>query len=272
MTTIRAHRRTRSPRRPRLPAPRRRGSHQPNLRRRSSSIGWAWQLKSAQGASAQRCGSVTGTGTELRCLRPSGFARLTTASSRYQAYVAPKRAGKTRGNRLAALADVSVLISPYAIGDMFVSLSTLGDRPRMVRANVDVLARGPASTAPGEVFRRKARTAYQAFNVHHRLWPCLRQFGWRTVYKYISDKLLHWFSSISLALGGVCFEFALIAAGYFRVAVVSLLSVTTAALLGWRPSRLWEIVSPLGVWYSPQGIDLQVWTATQSARKRADGA
>jgi cellulose synthase/poly-beta-1,6-N-acetylglucosamine synthase-like glycosyltransferase len=164
------------------------------------------------------------------------------------------------------------------IDDMFVSLSILCDGHRVVRAG-DVIACELAATASAEEFRRKARIACQAFNVHRGLWPRLRRLDRLTVYKYLSHKLLRWFSGISLALGGAFLELALAAAGYFNVAASLVLLIIVLTLLGWRrygklPSRFWEIVSALagtalGVWYSTRGLDFQVWTPTQSAREKS---
>jgi cellulose synthase/poly-beta-1,6-N-acetylglucosamine synthase-like glycosyltransferase len=182
------------------------------------------------------------------------------------------------GSLFAIRRSLSRPVPDNLIDDMFVSLSILCDGHRVVRAG-DVIARELAATAPAEEFRRKARIACQAFNVHRRLWPRLRRLDRLTVYKYVSHKLLRWFSGISLALGGASLELALVAAGYSNVAVTLLLLVVVLTLLGWRrwgkvPSRFWEIVSALagtalGVWYSTRGLDFQVWTPTQSAREKS---
>lgn len=185
------------------------------------------------------------------------------------------------GSLFAIRRSLSQPVPDNLIDDMFVSLRILCDGYRVVRAD-DVEAYELSATASGEEFRRKARIACQAFNVHRRLWPRLRHLGPLTVYKYVSHKLLRWFSGINLALGAVCFELALAIAGYVDVAVALLILVAVLTLFGWRrwgtlPARFWEVVSALagttlGIWYSTRGVDFQVWTPTQSARKRADGA
>jgi cellulose synthase/poly-beta-1,6-N-acetylglucosamine synthase-like glycosyltransferase len=185
------------------------------------------------------------------------------------------------GSLFAIRQSLNRAVPENLIDDMFVSLSILCDGHRVVRGG-DVLAYELATTAPGEEFRRKVRIACQAFNVHRRLWPQIRRLDRLNVYKYVSHKLLRWFSGINLALGAAFLELALVAAGYFDIAGPLLLSVMALILLGWRrrgsmPSRVWEVVSALagtalGVWCSTRGADFQVWTPPRSARKSADEA
>jgi cellulose synthase/poly-beta-1,6-N-acetylglucosamine synthase-like glycosyltransferase len=161
------------------------------------------------------------------------------------------------------------------IDDMYVSLSILCDGYRVVRAG-DVVAYELAATTPAEEFRRKVRIACQAFNVHRRLWPRLRRLDRLTVYKYVSHKLLRWFSLGCLALGAAFFELGLVAAGMAWPAIAVAAGTGTLALLGYRrrgrwPSRFWEVASALagtavGLWYSLRGVDFQVWTPAESAR------
>jgi cellulose synthase/poly-beta-1,6-N-acetylglucosamine synthase-like glycosyltransferase len=161
------------------------------------------------------------------------------------------------------------------IDDMYVSLSILCDGYRVVRAG-DVVAYELATTTPSEEFRRKVRIACQAFNVHRRLWPRLRRLDRLTLYKYVSHKLLRWFSLACLALGAGFFELGLIAAGLAWPALAVAAAGGMLALLGYHrrgrwPSRLWDAASALagtaiGLWYSLRGVDFQVWTPAESAR------
>jgi cellulose synthase/poly-beta-1,6-N-acetylglucosamine synthase-like glycosyltransferase len=179
------------------------------------------------------------------------------------------------GSLFAIRRSLSRPVPENLIDDMFVSLSILCDGFRVVRAD-DVVAYELAVTSRAEEFRRKVRIACQAFNVHRRLWPRLRRLDRLTVYKYLSHKVLRWFSACSLALGAACFELALAAAGFAWIALGSVLLLAAVALsgrYGWGkfPSRLWDIVSALGgtalgVWYSLRGAEFQVWTPAQSAR------
>jgi cellulose synthase/poly-beta-1,6-N-acetylglucosamine synthase-like glycosyltransferase len=185
------------------------------------------------------------------------------------------------GSLFAIRRSLSRSVPEDLIDDMFVSLSILCDGQRVVRAG-DVRAYELAATVSGEEFRRKVRIACQAFNVHRRLWPRLRRLDRLNVYKYVSHKLLRWLSGISLALGGICFELALAAAGYAWIAGASLLLLAVGALLGWRrwgkwPARFWEVVgalagTALGIFYSLRGAEFRVWAPAQSVRGRVGGS
>jgi cellulose synthase/poly-beta-1,6-N-acetylglucosamine synthase-like glycosyltransferase len=180
------------------------------------------------------------------------------------------------GSLFAIRRSLSRPVPENLIDDMFVSLSILCDGYRVVRA-ADVMAYELSATNPAEEFRRKVRIACQAFNVHRRLWPRLRRLDRLTVYKYVSHKLLRWLSAASLGLGAVCFELALVAAGFAWIALGSLLVVGGVTLLGRQrrgkwPSRFWDLVSALagtmlGVWYALRGADFRVWTPAGSARE-----
>jgi cellulose synthase/poly-beta-1,6-N-acetylglucosamine synthase-like glycosyltransferase len=179
------------------------------------------------------------------------------------------------GSLFAIRRSLARQVPPHLIDDMFVSLSILCDGFRVIRAG-DVVAREFAATAPAEEFRRKARIACQAFNVHRRLWPRLRRLDRLTVYKYVSHKLLRWFSLVDLALGAVFFELGLVVARLVWpaaavAAVAGIVGVLGYLRWGKWPSRLWAIASALagtalGLWYSLSGADFQVWTPAQSAR------
>ncbi len=88
------------------------------------------------------------------------------------------------------------------IDDMFVSLTILCAGYRVVSA-IDVLSFERAATSARDEFRRKIRIACQAFNVHRLLWPQLRQLPAFDLYKYVSHRLLRWFSIYFLGLSGL---------------------------------------------------------------------
>jgi cellulose synthase/poly-beta-1,6-N-acetylglucosamine synthase-like glycosyltransferase len=167
-------------------------------------------------------------------------------------------------------------VPDHLIDDMFVSLSTLCDGFRVIRAG-DVKAYETAATSSREEFRRKVRISCQSLNVHRVLWPRLRRLDGLTRYKYLSHKFLRWISAYNLALGAVFLELALVAAGLPWVAVAAGLLVASVLHLGrlrygrW-PSQVWDVVgalvgSAVGVWYSLRGVNFQVWTPAQSVRE-----
>jgi cellulose synthase/poly-beta-1,6-N-acetylglucosamine synthase-like glycosyltransferase len=164
----------------------------------------------------------------------------------------------------------------HIIDDMYVSFMVLCGGHRIVQAT-DVRAFEESVSSMHEEFRRKVRIACQAFNVHRLLWPRLLQLAPLSLYKYVSHKLLRWFTIYLLAFAFVAFFAALLSAGWF----------TAAALLGAVPVLLWvfgylwpmqpfaqlfDILSAmagagLGVWRSVLGDVYQIWKPAESIRK-----
>ena len=115
------------------------------------------------------------------------------------------------------------------IDDLYVSLKVLLDGKRVTRAP-QVLVRERSATASSEEFRRKARIACQAMNVHRALWPALRRLPPMLVYGYLSHRLIKWLMPFLLLGAGLCF-----------VAAIALWAgaLTTLALIGAGAVLLW---------------------------------
>ena len=164
---------------------------------------------------------------------------------------------------------------PDIIDDMCVSLSILCGGHRVVRAN-DAFAFEEATTQAGDEFRRKVRIACQAFNVHRLLRSRLAELSPLDRYKYVSHKLLRWFTIYLLTAAGLFMVAGLAASGAWML--LSLGILVAAALLGaaWlRPAgpvgKVVDIVAAfvatgLGVVQSLRGERFQVWTPPASAR------
>lgn len=162
------------------------------------------------------------------------------------------------------------------IDDMFVSMNIACDGHRVVQA-IDVNAYEESVAAAQEEFTRKIRIACQSFNVHRLLWPKIRQVNALTVYKYVSHKLLRWFSIYSLGLSALCFELCLATAGLARAAIMLAASVALVLFVGrtWRLkplAQIWDILSSflatgIGVWLSLRGQHFQTWTPAASIRR-----
>jgi hypothetical protein len=109
------------------------------------------------------------------------------------------------------------------------------------------------------------------------LWPRLRRMDGVTIYKYVSHKLIRWFTIYLLAMAVAAFEAALIISGYPRVAAALLVGGAAGLLLGClssvRPfAQIAGIVAAfagtgLGVWRSIRGERYQTWTPAASIRK-----
>lgn len=164
----------------------------------------------------------------------------------------------------------------HLIDDMYVSLMILLDGYRIVQAR-DVTAYEASVSSPHEEFRRKARIACQAFNVHRLLWPRIRRLDALTVYKYVSHKLIRWFTFYSLSLSFLFLVLGLVAAGESAMAMI----LTGAVLAALAAGRMWTIRpfsqisdlvlalagAGLGVWQSMHGERYQTWMPAASIRK-----
>lgn len=164
----------------------------------------------------------------------------------------------------------------HIIDDMYVSFMILCSGYRIVQAT-DVRAYEESASSAREEFRRKVRIACQAFNVHRLISPKLRQLDLITRYKYVSHKLLRWFTIYLLALSVLCFSGALALSGAPIVATSLLLGGPMLLAIGSRwpipvLSRIADLVVALvgvglGVWQSVRGEVFQTWTPATSARK-----
>jgi cellulose synthase/poly-beta-1,6-N-acetylglucosamine synthase-like glycosyltransferase len=164
----------------------------------------------------------------------------------------------------------------HIIDDLYVSLMILCSGYRVIQAS-DALAYEESVVSAHEEFTRKIRIACQAFNVHRLVWPQLRKLDGITRYKYVSHKLIRWFTIYLLAISAIAFDAALIVSGRALVAVALVVCITGALLLGrfssMRPfAQITEIVSAfagtgLGVWRSMRGERYQTWTPAASIRK-----
>jgi cellulose synthase/poly-beta-1,6-N-acetylglucosamine synthase-like glycosyltransferase len=164
----------------------------------------------------------------------------------------------------------------HIIDDMYVSLRLLCDGHRIVQAR-DVRAYEQSVSVPGEEFHRKVRIACQAFNVHRLLWPRLARLPALSLYKYLSHKLLRWFTIYLLALSYLAFAAAALAAGLPLLAGVMAAGLAALWLLGHRypvrpVAQLFDILSAmagagLGVWRSVAGERFQTWQPAASIRK-----
>ncbi len=161
------------------------------------------------------------------------------------------------------------------IDDMYVSLAALCAGGRIIRVP-DAIAYEEAVSRPGEEFRRKVRIACQAFNVHRRLAPLLRQLPVMDQYKYVSHKLLRWLTIYLLGAGAVLVLAGLALSGAWPWALaLAVLGAGFIALVaaarGGPLGKIREILSAfaatgLGVWRSLRGDRFQTWNPPASAR------
>jgi cellulose synthase/poly-beta-1,6-N-acetylglucosamine synthase-like glycosyltransferase len=163
----------------------------------------------------------------------------------------------------------------HIIDDMYVSLMVLCAGYRVIQAS-DALAYEESVVCPREEYQRKIRIACQAFNVHRLLWPQLRRLDGVTLYKYVSHKLIRWFTIYLLAASALAFDAALLVSGHGVLAAGGTAGTAAVLLLGRFSvtpfAQITEILSAfagtgLGVWRSLRGERYQTWTPAASIRK-----
>lgn len=165
-------------------------------------------------------------------------------------------------------------VPPNIIDDMYTSLSILCDGYKL-ESDTALMAYERTSTESGDEFRRKVRISCQAFNCHRLLWPRLRSLPMGVLYKYLSHKVLRWFTAFNLVLASVLFAGWAAANGFLgllsaqgaivallllsRVVRIPLVSSATEALLA-------LLATGLGVMRSVQGEQFQTWEIAGSGR------
>lgn len=164
----------------------------------------------------------------------------------------------------------------HIIDDMYVSLMVLVQGYRVIQAS-DARAYEESVTSSREEFKRKVRIACQAFNVHRLIWPQLRRLDPLTVYKYVSHKLMRWFTIYFLVLSALACDAALLVSGHFHWAAALPGAAAAIICLGWMSAakplvQLLDVLSAFagtgwGVWRSLRGDRFQTWTPAASIRR-----
>jgi cellulose synthase/poly-beta-1,6-N-acetylglucosamine synthase-like glycosyltransferase len=159
--------------------------------------------------------------------------------------------------------------------DMHLSLRIMCEGYRVVRAP-DVRAFERSVPDAKEEYARKIRIACQAFTSHQMLWPRLRHLDALTVYKYLSHKLMRWFTIVFLALAALCgvAGIALVISAPLAIGLTIAASLLLVAERYVRLGPLTFVVEALrsftataiGVWRALKGEKLRVWTPAASIR------
>jgi cellulose synthase/poly-beta-1,6-N-acetylglucosamine synthase-like glycosyltransferase len=222
------------------------------------------------------CGSLiyTNQGESVTASSGSLYWKLEESLKRLEAQTGSMMGAD--GSMFAVRRSLRIPPPDHIIDDMYVSLMVLVQGSRVVQAN-DARAFEESVPSGREEFRRKIRIACQAFNVHRLIWPQLRRLDALNVYKYISHKLIRWFTIYFLLLGALALDGALLLAGFPTVAAVLPALAAVVFALGWfgvaRPLvQLIDILAAFagtgwGVWRSLCGERYQTWTPAASIRR-----
>lgn len=163
-------------------------------------------------------------------------------------------------------------VPDHIIDDFYLSLAILCDGHAVVRAG-DLRASESAATVSADEYRRKRRISCQAFNVHRLLRHRLAGLHWSLRYKYVSHKLLRWFSLINAGCGGACLLAGCALAGAWMPAAI----LAIPGVLGLCLARPREILLSLagtthGLVNSLAGERFQTWTPAASRATRPAGS
>jgi cellulose synthase/poly-beta-1,6-N-acetylglucosamine synthase-like glycosyltransferase len=162
------------------------------------------------------------------------------------------------------------------IDDMYISLAVLCDGYRIARAP-DVYAYEKSVTESHEEFRRKIRIACQAFAAHRHLKPKLARLGRLDRYKYVSHKLIRWFTAYTLLAAALLFVTGLaLSLGLLTAAAITVAGLSLLALgyfVGLRPVTVIAdilasfVATAIGVWKASNGHRIRMWEPAGSIRK-----
>ena len=122
-----------------------------------------------------------------------------------------------------------------ALHDMHVSMMVLCGGHRVVCA-ADLRVQADTQSTSRSAFRERHDIAHKALRVHRAMWPMLSRLDGLTQYKYVSHKLLRWFSVYLFATASGCFVLAQALSGHMLPAAVLVVAATVVWLLGQRMS------------------------------------
>jgi cellulose synthase/poly-beta-1,6-N-acetylglucosamine synthase-like glycosyltransferase len=161
------------------------------------------------------------------------------------------------------------------IDDMFVSFMVLCQGYRLVRA-ADAVAYEETVSRAGEEFRRKVRIACQAFNVHRALRRSLRRLSLLDQYKYVSHKLLRWWTIYLLGASAFCIVAGLLLAqAVLPLLILEVIAAATAVVMARAedgPAAALRsileafLATGIGCFRSLRGERFQTWSPPASAR------
>ncbi len=181
----------------------------------------------------------------------------------------------TADGAIYAIRRVLHVAPPRSVADdIFISLAVMCAGYRVVRAG-DAVAYEDISVDARQEFRRKIRIGCLAYNAHRLLWPQLRTLPAIELYKYVSHKLLRWFTIYLLAAAALCLvtgitlSFGLLmglATAGVGAATVTIVTVVSDGPIGKIGSILEAFAATgLGIWRSYRGERFETWASPTRA-------
>lgn len=160
--------------------------------------------------------------------------------------------------------------------DFHTALTILCAGYRNVGAD-NLIAYEQAASVQRDEVRRRIRIGCRVFNCHRLFWSKLRRLNALTLYKYVSHKLIRWFSGyILLAAAAIGAVIAAMAFGQLGLLIYAIALVgcyfaaTTFAIPIMSPlceAVIHTMATAYGVLLSLRGERFQTWTVASSSRK-----
>lgn len=172
------------------------------------------------------------------------------------------------GSLFASRLALYPAVPSHLLDDFIVSMSVLFRGRRLVSAP-EVHAYERTAVSSRDEFRRKRRIACRAYSSHRHLWPEVIRLAPIDLYKYISHRLIRWYSGLLAAAAFLCLSAAIgIGLGgtpllvfLLLVAAVAALSLTTRipGLSHLGAAAKLVVANTLGIFDSWAGRTYQTW-------------
>lgn len=135
----------------------------------------------------------------------------------------------TDGTMFAMRRSLFTPVPPNLTDDLYTAIMVLVQGARNIAAS-DFVAYEHAATVRHDELRRRIRIGCHVFNCHLLLWPQIRKMDGLTLYKYVSHKLIRWFTGYFLVGFALAFT-ALVASLFGLMAALGVVALVAAFCL-----------------------------------------
>lgn len=182
----------------------------------------------------------------------------------------------TDGTLFAIRRSIFREIPEFLTDDLFTAINVLLQR-HLIVSSPDLIAYENAAAKRSDELKRRVRIGCHVFNCHLYLWPEIRKLDSVTLYKYLSHKLVRWFSGYFLIASYIVFSAIVFhyfgALVLFAVLALTALIFTVSALV--RVPLISKICDAIlvmiafgyGVYLACRGEKFRTWKVASSARK-----
>jgi cellulose synthase/poly-beta-1,6-N-acetylglucosamine synthase-like glycosyltransferase len=182
----------------------------------------------------------------------------------------------TDGTLFAIRRSIFREIPEFLTDDLFTAINVLLQR-YLIISSPELIAYENAAAKRSDELRRRVRIGCHVFNCHLYLWPEIRKLDSVTLYKYLSHKLVRWFSGYFLIASYIVFS-AIVLLFFGTLALFAVLTLTvltfTVSTLFHVPliSKICDAILVMiafgyGVYLACRGEKFRTWKVASSARK-----